>query len=258
MHLSTLLLALCTFMVFSHGASSHLLPQAALHLVTNGPIAKEYKRQASDNEVLQCVSDGLDAAFKGNNSRFVSDCKSAGTQQLDLSTINLNDGSTLQPVVTSIYQFFCIRECGDILLEVYNDCGAFNGFPGGEKFSIDLCGTNQNGDLCYKLYGNGLDLIRTEASCYSAYTLVGTCSCQSELSAAITNQGCCSDAYHDLVESLRKNGFSTYNPGRLYSACNVNLPKECNNSPLTASGTLPLISAFTTVLCALMLTTLLG
>ena len=55
-------------MVFFHGTSSHLLPQAALHLVTTGAIPKEYRRQASDDEAMQCVSDRLDAVFQGNNS----------------------------------------------------------------------------------------------------------------------------------------------------------------------------------------------
>ena len=56
MNLSILSLALCTLMVFFHGTSSHLLPQAALHLVTTGAIPKEYRRQASDDEAMQCVS----------------------------------------------------------------------------------------------------------------------------------------------------------------------------------------------------------
>ena len=250
-YLSTLLLTLCTFMVFFHGASSHLFPQAALHLVTNGAIPKEYKRQASDNEAGQCVSDRLDALVH-DKSTFLSDCISASILELDFNITDFNDSSILQ----FFFQTLCTPECGNIVLKVYSDCGEFDDFPGGEKFFIDICGTNQNGDFCYETFNDGLDLIVNEASCYSNYTSTGTCSCQFELSEAITNQGCCVDAYHDLLE--KNVDLPTSYPGSLYRACNVNLPKGCNNSPLTASGTLPLISAFTTVLCALMLTTLLG
>ena len=281
MHLS--LLALCTHMVFFHGASSHLFPQAALHLVTNGAIPKEYKRQASDNAMTRCVSDRLDVAFQGNNSRFVSECKSAGTREIDIGNA---DRSELQSQFSSIYRTFCIRECGVVILDVYNQCGVFDTQPGGEKFTVDLCGTNQNGDVCYELYTNGLDLITTEASCYRSYTITRTCSCRSSLSAGVTTQGCCTDAYHDLVASLA----ASYSPATLYSVCNVNSPEGCNNSPLIGttrppttrppttrppttrppttrppttrppsnrnSGSLSLISAFT-LLSALVLTTML-
>ena len=250
MHLS--LLALCTHMVFFHGASSHLFPQAALHLVMNGAIPKEYKRQASDDEMVQCVSDRLDVAFQGNNSRFVSECKFAGTgEMIDIGNANRSE---LQSQINSIYRTYCIRECGVVILDVYNQCGVFDTLPGGEKFAVDLCGTNQNGDGCYELYTNGLDLITTEASCYRSYTITRTCTCRSSLSAGVKTQGCCTDAYHDLIDNLA----TSYSPATLYSVCNVNSPEGCNNSPLINrnSGSLSLISAFT-LLSALVLTTML-
>ena len=239
-------------MAFLYGASSHLLPQATLPLVMNGVIPNEYKRQASDdiNKVFQCDSEKLDTVIQG--SHFVLNCKSAGIQEFDFSIIDFNDSSLLQSVVTGVYQILCIPECGDVILDAYNDCGVFDVFPGEEKYFIGGCGKNQNGDFCYEIFSDAIDLFDTELSCD---TSMGTCSCQSELSAGITNQGCCIDAYHSLFESV---DISTYNPGSLYSACDVNLPKGCNNSPLTGSDTLPLISAFITPLCALMLTTLLG
>ena len=235
MHLSTLiLLALCTLMAFLHGASSHLLPQATLPLVMNGVIPNEYKRQASDDidKVLQCVSEKLDTVIQG--SHFVLNCKSAGIQEFDFSIIDFNDSSSLQSVVTGVYQILCIPECGDVILDAYNDCGVFDVLPGEEKYFIAVCCKNQNGDFCYEIYSDAIDLFVTEISCD---TSMGTCSCQSELSAGITNQGCCIDAYHSLFESV---DISTYNPVSLYSACDASLPKGCNNSPLAGSDTLPL------------------
>ena len=251
-HLSTLLLALCNFMLFFHGASSHLFPQAALHLVTNGAIPKEYKRQASDDDIVQCVSETLEAAFQGNNSHFVSECKFAGMQ-----VIGDGNSSELQSQINRIVRTFCNRECGNIILNAYIDCGLFDKDDGNYKFTVDLCGTNQNGYMCYELYGNGLDLMTTEASCYTSYTVTRTCTCRSSLSAGVTIQGCCINAYHDLVDSLD----TSYSPATLYSVCNVNTPEDCNNSPLTASTSAPTTSTsgslFFSALSALVLTTIL-
>ena len=203
-----------------------------------------------------------------------SECKSAATgEPIDLGN---SDRSELQSQINSIYRTVCIRECGVVILDVYNQCGVYDTLPGGEKFAVDLCGTNQNGDVCYELYTNGVDLLTTEASCYRSYTITRTCSCRSSLSAGITTQGCCTDAYHDLVDISA----ASYSPATLYSVCNVNSPEGCNNSPLITttrppatrpptthppttrppcnrnSGSLSLISAFT-LLSALVLITML-
>lgn len=102
---------------------------------------------------MQCVSNELGAAFSGNNSRFVIDCKSAAIDEVEVSM----DSSVLQSIIN---RTFCNPECGKVALDAYNECGYFDAaLPGTEELSIGLCGTNNDGDICYQLYGLGLDLV---------------------------------------------------------------------------------------------------
>ena len=171
----------------------------------------------------------------------MSQCKSAAREEIDLSDIL--DTSNLQSLITSIFRTFCVRDCGDVVLDAYNDCGVFDvGFRGTEELIVGLCGTNGNGDLCYTLYSEGLTLISNESSCYGSYNISsGVCSCRSDLSDAVDEQGCCVDIYHDFIA-----GLGTYDPDRLYDDCNVNPPPSCNNSPLTASDSSSQVSYVST------------
>ena len=230
--------------VLLHGVSCYLFPQALLNLNSNGALElsptelHRGKRQANVEEavagILHCISEKLDATFAGNNSRFVSDCKSAATVELEMDSLD-----DLVSQVNSIYDSLCVRECGDVILKAYRDCGYFDVvFPGTEEFTIAMCGTNDNGNMCYKLYGKGLALTTHESLCYVGYTSQGKCNCQSELSDAVEQQGCCINAYHKLNNGL---GLLAYNPDDLYNdICKVSLPKSgCNNSPLRASSSMP-------------------
>ena len=218
---------LCTAAVLLHGASCHLFPQA----ITNSLTSIKHKRQAIPDSVVQCVSNELDAAFSGNNSRFVLDCKSAAIDEVEVSM----DSSVLQSIITKIYRTFCNPECGKVVLDAYNECGYFDAaLPGTEELSIGLCGTNNNGDVCYQLYGIGLDLVSSEANCYNTYVSSRTCTCRSTLMSGVARQGCCINVYHDFIS-----GLNSYSPNVLYRECNVNRPGDCNNSPLAQAQEIP-------------------
>ena len=169
--------------------------------------------------VAKCVSDRLDAAFPGNTSSFVSNCKVAAEMDFEVDT---SDTASLQAVVNTVFSVLCVPECGNVARDVYNDCGVF---PSIVELKGGLCGTNENGDSCYQIYGNALDLIESEIAC----TRSRQCTCQSELVEGVSEQGCCINVYHDFISGL---GFFNYNPRGLYAVCNVNLPADCNNSTL--------------------------
>lgn len=249
------LFVLLTAMVLLHGVSGHLFPRAIPHMLTKDmALPKDFKRQT---DIVQCVNDRIDAAFPGNNSQFVSDCRYSATEEFDL--VDITDTENLQPLITSVFRTFCIAECGNVIIDAYNDCGYFDqlGLPGIETFLISLCGTNQNGDICYQVYGDALDFLTSEGSCYNSYTVSDQCSCQSELTNGVSEQGCCLDAYHDFRADVASSVGADVNIDELYNACNVDLPTGCNNSPITAgSGFVPhvtLISLISALICTVVL-----
>ena len=234
-----------------HGTTCQLLPQINVESQTNPAHPNlEYKRQ-SDSPTLQCITDHISDALQGNNSTFVSECKSSATLETDLSDVDIADVSDLQARITAIYGPLCTPECGNAVLDAYSDCGLSNiddstgsQFFARAKTVIDgVCGTNQNGDVCYQLYGDAFQFAITERSCGFQFRESGECICQSFLSGGVSRYGCCINIYHYLNR--------INNPRELYDGCNVPLPNDCNNSPfedgagmsdttppLTGSGTM--------------------
>ena len=119
--MSLLVVILCTAVGLLHGVNCHLFPQAILNTLRDKASPEEYKRQT--NAQLQCVSDRLDAAFPGNTSRFVSDCRVAAVTEFELDTTNT---AHLQAVITTVYRALCVPECGNVVHDAYNDCGVFS------------------------------------------------------------------------------------------------------------------------------------
>ena len=232
-------LILCSTVVslLIYGGSSHLVPESVVSsLIQEGMDGvQRYKRQTSDvsTQILQCISDKLDATFQGNTASFVSECKSVTASELQL-----DDLANAQEQIFRFYRVYCgNRECGTAVNEAYTKCGVYSiSPPGTEALNIDLCGTNQDGTPCYKLYADGLTLTNAEANCYKSYLVSGVCTCQSALSEAVESQKCCLSAYHDLVSGL---GPIAYKPSVLYDACGVSRSAGCNNSPLAASDSSP-------------------
>ena len=249
------MLVLLTATVLLHEVSG-LFPRAIPHILTKDVELpkKEYKRQT---DIVQCVNDKLDAAFPGNNSRFVADCRYSATEEFEL--VDLTDSSNLQSLITSVFRTFCIAECGNVIMDAYNDCGYFDqiGLPGIEEFLIGLCGTNQYGDICYQLYSDALDLVTSEGSCYNYYVAYDQCDCRSTLLNGVAEQDCCLDVYHDFRADIGSSVGSNVKISELYDACNVELPTGCNNSPIT-SGSFILQITLITFLFALIFTVVLG
>lgn len=246
-------LVLFTATVLLHGVSGHLFPRAIPHVLTKKmELTKDYKRQS---DIAQCVNDRIDAAFPGNDSDFVSDCRYSAREEFEL--IDLPDIPDLQSIINSVFRPFCIPECGNVIIDAYNDCGYFEliGLSGVDDFLIGLCGTNQNGDFCYERYGDAIDLVSSEESCYGDYLATDECNCRSVLLDGVEEQGCCLDAYHDFFND--NDGF--VKADELYDACNVDLPTGCNNSPITAgSGVITQVAPLVTLISALIFSVVLG
>ena len=255
MHPTVHVLVLFAATVLPDDVSSHLFPPAISHMLTdelteNMEIPKDYKRQLDSS--LQCVRDKLDAAFAGDNSQFASDCRFL---EFELEGIDFNDTSSLRSAINSFYSTFCIPECGDVVVDAYNDCGIGDGeFSVHVNFLIGLCGTNQNGEKCYQKYGYAINLIFDVAYCYGDYTDNNACNCRSELVEAVKELGCCHNIYHDYVNYLWQDQIKA---DELYDACNVDLPTGCNNSPITAGDVVTQV-ALVPLMSVLIFSVLLG
>ena len=232
----------CFATLLFHGASSHLVPNAIVTTpIEEDRAVQKYKRDA--NAQRQCVSNRLDAIFQGNTSSFVSLCKSVAVgPQIDPS-----NPTNAQAQIIPIYRIYCISECGTAINDAYRVCGVYSSVPpGSEAFNVGLCGTNEDGNQCYQLYGDGLTIQRTEASCYNTYISMGVCTCQIALTEAVQRQGCCLDGYHDFLSGLGPS--APFSPSVLYNACNVNRPAGCNNSTIAASDSSSSTSIDTTII----------
>ena len=186
---------------------------------------KAYKRQTA------CIRDELDTAGVSNACKLID------------PTVVVDDINTIsQSEINNIFGEICSPECGDAILEAYENCGEIKK---DEQFIVEfitsLCGTNKNGMRCYLLFDSARDHSSIEASCFDEFTNHGVCTCQPELLEEVEEQGCCLETCQDFFTGI----FPDYDPLALYNECNVNRPEGCNNSPL-GNSSVSLVSTITT------------
>ena len=141
-----------------------------------------------------------------------------------------------QDFLNLAFQVLCLPECGNVFLDVYEECGIFDETPGFRELFIGLCGNNQ-GTPCYQYYDSALNASLDTAVCYDNYRQTRMCQCENELRTAVESQGCCLTVYQDFVQAIAVSSGFVYNPDEVYGYCNVRNPGDCNNSPLGgASG----------------------
>ena len=216
-----------TMVVLLGGATCQLSPQIIFESQTNAANPKEYKR-LTNSSTLPCIIDNIGFALLRSNSTFVSECKSAATLEADFSDDDITDIADLQSQITAIYRPLCTPECGNAIFNAYSYCGLSNiddpAFSRAKRIIDGMCGTNQNGDVCYQIYGDAFQFAITEFSCDFQFRESGDCTCQSFLSEGISRLGCCINIHHFVINEF-------YDPSGLFDSCNVALPNDCNNSP---------------------------
>ena len=208
---------------------------------------KVHKRQTQ--EQFQCIAERMDDYFLGNTSSFVATCKSAALLRIPSS--DLSSGAARQRQLEPFFNAYCVAECGTAINDAFNQCGAYASVsPGAEKLNVEMCGTNEDGIKCFRLFGKGFDLLLTGVSCSQTLTRSGVCTCSSDLREGVEEQGCCIDAYYDFISGLPS---PSYSPRALYRGCNVDFPTEgCNNSPvlLSSAPTISLVTVLVTTVAA--------
>ena len=229
------LVVLCIAALLLDGVSCHLFSQAIIEKLTHADTLELQQNQEDIESAHQCTLDRLHHAYQGNHTSFVTGCMAAA--ELDFE---LDPSATNQSTINAAFHTLCVPECGNAILDAYDSCGLFESSYE-RKYLAALCGSNENGDLCYELFFDSMDLLTTAAPCFH-----GTCSCNS-LSEGVGRQGCCIDALNDLVNSLQDDlgGFTL---DRVYGGCNIAPEAGCNNSPLSDGSSLLRASALALLL----------
>ena len=241
----SLLVILCTATVLLHGASCQSFPRAILDQVTS--TLGVHKRQNDDaaEMALQCALDKFDSIYQGNNSRLVTECRSVALLQEDL------DPSEGQAYINARFRTLCIPECGNVLLDVYDACGAF--ITHHERtLMANLCGSNHNGSYCYESLLETRALLNIAARCTIDHDAI-TCNC-SAISVGAEALGCCIAVGNNLIELWKAIDFvGDLDLDAVYADCKIDVPKRgCDNSLLTASGSLPQASYYISVVAIIL------
>jgi hypothetical protein len=212
-----------------HGVSCHLFPQTVLEQMTNmGASRVDVDKRQTDADdaaaaLQQCALDRFDAVFQGNNSRFVMECRATAVLENEL---NFTTAQLLQSDINDLYRIFCTPECGNVFLDAYDVCGAFEN-PEERSYLAGLCGSNDNGNFCYEIFLDSFNLLW---SAYSCAMNSEECVC-GDLSEGVRRQGCCVDNLHELVVIL-DDVFGDFVPKDVYGNCSVSLPEAGCPSPL--------------------------
>ena len=228
MHL--IVLVLFTATVLLDDVSGHVFPPSTRTKSRSMDLPR-YKRHV-DTE--QCVNDKLDAAFSRDDSNIVSNCELSARELVDF----IDTSYYSQSKITSIFSTFCDPDCGNVIIDALDECEHFEqaGVSNLRDFIIGLCGTNQNGDICYQVYYDANNQLSSEQHCYTLYSYTScTPGCRNTLSEGVKERGCCLNAYHNFVSNAGYR-LSYAEANELYGDCNVDLPTGCNNSPIADSG----------------------
>ena len=197
------------------------------------------KRQ-TQTEVDMCVKEKLEEAL------IASECNSTFIETIILSPsddydYDYDSDYDLDPqaLINMFYRLFCTPECGNTFIQVNEDCGAFDESPSSKDHLVDFCSTNAKDQPCYSFFYDFITFFNsTESECYMFSKLKKSCDCKMELSPVVDELGCCITVYHDIfMEVVEEDdlGFP-YKPEELYTEyCDVDLPRRCNNSPLSGS-----------------------
>ena len=153
MYLSAAVLFLAVALL--QGIRGSFLPHASLNSTVSA-----IKRQTSG-----CTNDRATAALQQDSqcmnivdrvNRLLGSLTALNTQSLANVQSSL---SNFQSSYSEVFQVFCVPECGNALMSLYEDCGVFDTTPALKDYFIGLCATNKHGDRCYEHYVSSITWI---------------------------------------------------------------------------------------------------
>jgi hypothetical protein len=148
----------------------------------------------------------------------------------------------------------CSSDCGQIVLDSLRACGATRAEA---RLFADLCGTNRNGVVCYSAFDDFIQFIESEEDDADVCPSTETCpsTCQSTLTQVVDMQGCCFNALFGFGKASEPDLFNQVQ--QQFDSCNIDLPDNCNNSPVSGGKSFFQVSGLA-IISALLLISVLG
>ena len=183
------------------------------------------KRAFLSSDQITCIADNVVTRLDGPSN---AACRSVASQLGQL----YNSDDEVQSISGGLnnFQVFCLPECGQVLIDIWQDCNAFDDIEDAANLLIGMCASDV-GATCYSNFNELFQYVDDGEDCYDNLMSTGTCSsdCSTTLSDGVQQYGCCVNVPIDF-EDVREEANS------LLSACGVNLPAPCTNSPLSAAS----------------------
>ena len=230
------LMVVLSAIIVLHGVNSHNFLKQLLELTKNMQPLKHIKRQ-DFNINGECFGETLNARSP--------ECA------LTIFAAGLPDDVGFE----FLEDIICSSDCGQIVLDTLRTCGATRAEA---RLFADLCGTNSNGVVCYSAFDDFLQFIESEEDdvdnvCPSTETCPSTC--QSTLMQVVNMQGCCFDVLFDFGRAAEPDLFNQLQ--EQFESCNIDLPEDCNNSPVSGGKSFFQVSGLA-IISALLLISVLG
>ena len=205
----------------------------ALHHVVNASKRHLVNKRASlSTSEIFCITRYIDARI--NNDE---DCQNVVS---DISSLYTSEDVELS-ISTGLSSFldFCRPECGQVILDAWKSCDAYEEIEPVANLLIGMCASN-GGSTCYSTFNELFSLLDSGIDCYEDLSSSGECSSQCSAGArdGVQNYGCCVKVVIDYENEVinRENEDEEDNVedefNILFFECGVTGPARCTNSPL--------------------------
>ena len=182
---------------------------------------------------LPCITTYIDARIKSDEGcqNVVRNLASLyGSRDVDVVRLNLAELS---------FQDFCRPNCGQVILDAWKSCDAYNDIEPAANLLIGMCASN-NGSTCYSAFMELYTLVEGVGfRCIDDLYSSSVCSseCSTRIRDGVQSYGCCANVVIDCNNQFDnqyedddniENEFT-----ELFLKCGVTRPARCTNSLLT-------------------------
>ena len=203
----------------------------ALHHVVNASKRHLVNKRASlSTSEIFCITRYINA--RTNNDE---DCQNVVS---DISSLYTSEDVELS-ISTELSSFldFCRPECGQVILDAWKSCDAYEEIEPVANLLIGMCASN-GGSTCYSTFNELFRVLDSGIDCYEDLSSSGVCKCSTEVRNGVQNYGCCVKVVIDYENEVinRENEDEEDNVedkfNELFFECGVTPSARCTNSPL--------------------------